>query len=49
MEETNIPQEQIEQEVYTPRPLWQVWLARVALVIVIIAVILYYLQIAHKY
>ena len=35
-----------EQPVYTPRPAWQVWAARFGLVIVIIAVILYYLHIA---
>lgn len=35
-----------EQPVYVPRPAWQVWAARIGLVIVIIAVILYYLHIA---
>ena len=35
-----------EQPVYTPRPAWQVWAARIGLVVVIIAVILYYLHIA---
>ena len=33
---------QEEQSLYQPRPRWQVWGARVALVFVIIAVALYY-------
>ena len=49
MDEQNIQQEQSsqqEQPVYTPRPKWQVWAARLGLVIMIIAVILYYMHIA---
>ena len=42
-------EEQILQEVpeegYQPRPKWQVWAARVALVIFVIGVILYYCNI----
>ena len=38
-------EEQVK-EVYTPRPVWQVWAARVGLVIMIICVILYYWHIA---
>ena len=38
--------EQPQQEVYTPRPAWQVWLARIALVLFIGLIILYYLGIA---
>ena len=34
------------QEVYVPRPAWQVWAARIGVVIMIVAVILYYLHIA---
>ena len=39
------PEEAAEQEPkkgYIPRPAWQVWGARIGLVIVIIAIILYY-------
>lgn len=36
-----------EREVYHPRPAYQVWAARFGLVIVIIAVILYYYHIAR--
>ena len=43
--ENEVPEQ--SPEPYKPRPLWQVRVARVALVIVIIAVILYYLQIAR--
>ena len=35
-----------EKKGYTPRPAWQVWAARVGLVIMIISVILYYIHIA---
>lgn len=33
-----------EQEEYKPRPRWQVWLARVGLVLFVITVILYYIH-----
>ena len=35
-----------QPEPYTPRPAWQVWAARVGVVIMIICIILYYLHIA---
>lgn len=48
MEENQEKQEyEVPTEPYIPRPKWQVWGARVALVIVIIAVLLYYWQIAR--
>ena len=40
-----IPQEQLPEEPkeqYTPRPAWQVWGARIALVIFILYLIMYY-------
>ena len=40
----NIPEE--EKKEYHPRPAWQVWAARVGLVIMIISIILYYIHIA---
>lgn len=36
-----------EPESYQPRPGWQVWAARLGLVIVIIAIALYYFHIAQ--
>ena len=39
-------QTQEEKKEYRPRPVWQVWAARVGLVIMIISVILYYIHIA---
>ena len=45
-EEKNIaPEEQIEpqSEGYQPRPVWQVWAARIGLVVFIIVLIVYYL------
>ena len=35
-----------EETGYTPRPAWQLWAARIGLVIMIIAVALYYYHIA---
>lgn len=34
------------KEVYVPRPAWQVWLARIGVVVVIICFILYLMHIA---
>ena len=39
--------ENVNQEEYTPRPKWQVWLARIAVVILFVAFLLYCWQIAH--
>ena len=52
MEEDRIENTEPEVEIqpkkpYVPRPAYQVWAARIGLVIVIIAVILYYLSIAR--
>ena len=54
MEEERIdnPEEQGEQpEVYTERPTWQVWLARIGLVIFILFVLyqIFYLATGGKY
>lgn len=47
MEQEDIKQpEQEEQEHYVPRPAWQVWAARIGVVIVIVAFLLYCYQIA---
>ena len=42
-----LPDEEVPTPGYTPRPAWQVWLARIGLVIMIICVILYYWHIAN--
>ena len=34
------------QPLYTPRPAWQIWAARLGVVIVVVAFILYLIQIA---
>ena len=53
MEKKDAPQEepvaqpQQEKDVYVPRPAWQVWGARVALVIFIIFLIMYYINVAR--
>ena len=39
------PQE--EQEGYVPRPVWQVWGARIALVVFIALILMYYVNIAR--
>ncbi len=41
-QQKNTPQ---EENVYQPRPAWQVWLARVALVVFIALIIMYYANI----
>lgn len=41
----NTPEE--SQQPYLPRPKWQVWGARIALVVFLAVVILYYLNIAR--
>lgn len=44
--EENIQNEEFPREAYVPRPAWQVWLARVALVIMVIGIVLWLYQIA---
>lgn len=48
-EDAGLPQPETEEdppveEGYVPRPAWQVWMARVGLVLFILVVILYYLN-----
>ena len=45
--EQNEQQECRSQEGYTPRPAWQVWGARIGLVIFILLVIMQYINIAR--
>ena len=40
---------ELQKEEYIPRPRWQVWGARIALVFVIAAVLLYYWSIANPF
>ena len=44
MEEQEI-QQQLQEEPYVPRPRWQVWAARIALVVFILGLIMYYCNI----
>ena len=44
MDEKNLPEE--EQKTYIPRPAWQVWSARIGVIVVIIAFLLYCYMIA---
>ena len=44
-EQRNEMQEEIETTGYTPRPAWQVWAARIGLVIFVIFLVLYYMNI----
>ena len=44
MEEERIPLEP-EEEGYIPRPKWQVWAARIGLVVFILTLIAYYLNV----
>ena len=40
----NIPE---TEEPYVPRPAWQVWGARIGVVLIVVLVILYYISIAR--
>ena len=49
--EDNLPEEEITPEIqaeekptYVPRPIWQVWLARVALVLFIALILMHYIN-----
>ena len=43
-EELNDLTPEEEQPSYTPRPVWQIWLARIGLVLFIAMLILYYIH-----
>ena len=43
--EEEILEQEVQEEGYVPRPWWQVWGARIALVIFIIGLIMYYCNI----
>ena len=43
--EEQILQEQVQEKPYVPRPKWQVWGARIVLVIFILGLIMYYCNI----
>ena len=47
MENSEAESAQVQQEkpAYVPRPAWQVWAARIALVVFILGLILYYLNV----
>ena len=46
MEEQNIMASEAE-DVYKPRPRWQVWGARIALVLFILLIIMYYINVSR--
>ena len=46
MEEERMDEISGEESSYVPRPVWQVWLARIALVIFLALIAMYYLNIA---
>ena len=39
--------EEVQEEAYAPRPKWQVWCARIALVIFILGLVMYYCNIFY--
>ena len=43
--EEELMQQEVQEEAYAPRPWWQVWGARIALVIFILGLIMYYCNI----
>ena len=46
MENEELVSDQQIEKGYVPRPAWQIWAARIGLVIMIISIILYYWHIA---
>ena len=42
--EQNIP---VQEEGYVPRPRWQVWAARIGVILVVALVIMYYITLAR--
>ena len=44
MEEERNDMPQPEEQSYTPRPAWQVWLARIGLVLFILVLVMYYVN-----
>ena len=44
MDEQRI-EEEVQEEAYAPRPKWQIWCARIALVIFILGLVMYYCNI----
>ncbi len=44
MENEHLDQNPQEEPVYTPRPRWQVWAARIGAALFILILILYYIQ-----
>ena len=43
--EEEIMEQEVQEEPYVPRPRWQVWGARIALVVFILGLIMYYCNI----
>lgn len=46
-EERNAPEQAEEQTVYQPRPAWQVWAARIGLIVFLAFVLMYYVNVAR--
>ena len=49
MRRNDMDEQNISKEEYIPRPRWQVWGARIGLVLVLIAVALYYWSVANPF
>ena len=47
MEEERIDQIPEEVKPYVPRPAWQVWLARISLIVFLLLIAMYYVNIAR--
>lgn len=44
MENEHLEEMHTEETVYSPRPAWQIWLARIAVALFILVVVLYYIH-----
>ena len=43
----DMPEEEVREEIYVPRPAWQVWAARIGLVVFVALIIMYYINISR--
>lgn len=43
-QQQNVTPEETENTGYLPRPKWQIWLARIGLVLFILVIVLYYIN-----
>ena len=43
----DMPEEEVQEAVYVPRPAWQVWAARIGLAVFVALIVMYYINISR--